>query len=120
MRVRLFVWFSVSDFLLVVHYVDYKLETDSSSGGSSTPGSPSGVCGIATVLLGQGLPPLVLGSSRIPPPVLIYDWFPLRSLRDCYSSSRTRSSSSGSRNVSDEASSVERHLVGLLPPASGS
>jgi len=31
-RVRLFVWFSVSEFLLVVHYVDYKLETDSSSG----------------------------------------------------------------------------------------
>ena len=84
MRVRLFVWFSVSEFLLVVPYEDYKLEKDS----------------------------LILW--------FLHSWFTHGSLRDCYSSSWTRSSSSGSRNGSDEASSVERHLVGLLPPASGS
>ena len=61
-RIRLFVWLSVSEFLLVVPLRRLQArEGFPHPVGPSTPGSPAGVCGSTTVLFGQGLSPLVLG-----------------------------------------------------------
>ena len=76
--------------LLSVLYVDYKLETDSSSAAHPRLvhlqlfSDKAFLFWFLLKFFSDKVFPLVLGSSRIPPPVLIYDWSPLRAMRDYY------------------------------------